>query len=398
LLFCAKAAHLTGAFAYNHRIQQQRIPITDLQWKVKFQQLTLRLGIRQEVNFFESAVLHIPVVIGHLKPLIFLPVGVLNQLSPAEVEAILLHELAHIKRKDYLVNLFQLAAESIFFFNPTLLWMSSLIRESREHCCDDLAIATTNNKKGFIQALVSFREVAAVPTRYAVAFPAAKNQLLKRVSRIIYQRNSNLDTAGKTFFVASLFLLGLIMKAATHAVAVPEVKMFTAAIGEPVVARTPLQVDVNVRSSARELVQDLKPMRKVIRTHSKTVLSLTGINNREIAGDKPNASQAVEVAFIGPNDEKKESAPQYDGDRSLITTEQDRRWMDQRRAQVLLDRLQADKDREQAMKDQDQAAKDRVQAENDRRQAAEDRQRVQSERTRFIKERTQIISRTTIDI
>jgi beta-lactamase regulating signal transducer with metallopeptidase domain len=398
LLFCAKAAHLTGAFAYNHRLQQQRLPITDPHWNTTFQQLTIRLGVRQEVAFFESAVLHIPVVIGHLKPLIFLPAGVLTRLSPAEVEAVLLHELAHIMRKDYLVNLFQLGAESIFFFNPALLWMSALLREVREHCCDDMAIATTNNKKEFIQALVSFREVAAVPTRYEVAFPAAKNQLLKRVSRIIYQRNSNLDTAGKTFFVASLLLLGLIIKAATHAVAVPEVKMFTAAIGEPVVARTPLQVDVDVRSSARELVQDLKPMRKVIRTHSKTVLSLTGINNREIAGDKPNASQAVEVAFIGPNDEKKESAHQYDGDRLRMTGEPNRQLIDQRRAQVLLDRLQADKDREQAMKDREQVASDRVQAENDRRQAAEDRQRMQSERTRFIKERTQIVSRTIIDI
>jgi hypothetical protein len=164
-------------------------------------------------------------------------------------------------------------------------------------------------------------------------------------------------------------------------------------------------LDVDVTLSTRELVQDLKPRRKVIRTHSKTVQSITGINNREIAGDKSNTPQTVEVAFIRPNNEKKESAPPHYGDRSLTTVEQDRQWMDQRRAQVLLDRLQADKDREQAMKDReqamkdrDQAAKDRVQAENDRRQAAEDRQRMQSERTRFIKERTQIVSRTTIDI
>ena len=398
LLFCAKAAQLAGAFAYNHRIQQQRLPITDPQWKTTFQQLAVRLGIRQEVALFESAVLHIPVVIGHLKPLIFLPAGVLTRLSPAEVEAILLHELAHIKRKDYLVNLFQLGAESIFFFNPALLWMSALLREVREHCCDDIAIATTNNKKGFIQALVSFREVAAVPTRYAVAFPAAKNQLLKRVSRIIHQQNTNLDTAGKTFFVASLLLLGLIIKAATHAVAAPDEKAFTAAIGEPVVASAPLQVNVDITSSAREVVQDLKPRRKVVRSHSKAVQSLTGISNRELARGKPNMPQAVEVAVIRPSNEKEESAPQHYGDYPRITGEQDRQWMDQRRAQVLLDRLQADKDREQAMKDRNQAAKDRVQAENDRRQAAEDRQRMQSERTRFIKERTQIVSRTTIDI
>jgi beta-lactamase regulating signal transducer with metallopeptidase domain len=402
-IFCVKMVHLTGAMAYNYQVRKQRLPITDAQWKATFQQLAARLGIRQEVAFFESAVIHIPVVIGHLKPIIFLPVGMLTRLSPAEVEAVLLHELAHIKRKDYLVNLFQLAVESIFFFNPAFLWMSSLLRETREHCCDDLAIATTNNKKGFIQALVSFQEHVVVPTRYAVAFPAAKNQLLKRVTRIIYQRNTKLDTAGKSFIIMSLILSALLVKAATDKITVPVPDISTTAKAAPIVDGKPLTVDVDMSHNTQELVSDLKPSSKSIQTITKTSLPVT--RNRSVEHNPTRLPLKVGVSVIHPRDEKEESILQDEEDRFGLLTEQDRQFVDRGRAQVMLDRLQADKDREQAildreqaMKDREQAAKDRIQAEKDRKQAAEDRKRIQVERTHFLKDRTQPMSRTIIDI
>ena len=99
-----------------------------------------------------------PVVIGHLKPVILIPLGCLAGLPADQVEAILLHELAHIRRSDYFVNFLQNITESIFFFNPGLLWISSLIKEERENCCDDIALEQTKNKRGLVQALISFKE------------------------------------------------------------------------------------------------------------------------------------------------------------------------------------------------------------------------------------------------
>jgi bla regulator protein BlaR1 len=79
-------------------------------------------------------------VIGNLKPVILMPIGLLTALTTEEVEAILMHELAHIKRRDYLVNLLQSLMEIVFFFNPAVLWISQLIKAERENCCDDLAL------------------------------------------------------------------------------------------------------------------------------------------------------------------------------------------------------------------------------------------------------------------
>src|SRR4030095_11498069 len=94
----------------------------------------------------QSSLTKVPVVIGHLKPVILFPIGILNSLPQNEVEAILLHELAHIARNDFLINLLQQFTEIIFFFNPAVIWVSSCIKSERENCCDDIAISVTQDK------------------------------------------------------------------------------------------------------------------------------------------------------------------------------------------------------------------------------------------------------------
>ncbi|MGH2566275.1 MAG: M56 family metallopeptidase, partial [Ginsengibacter sp.] len=105
-------------------------------WNERLRELAAKLEIKRPVVFLQSSLAKVPMVIGHLKPFVLLPMGILNSLPPDEVEAILLHELAHIKRSDFLVNLLQQFAEIFFFFNPAVLWISSLIKNERENCCD----------------------------------------------------------------------------------------------------------------------------------------------------------------------------------------------------------------------------------------------------------------------
>jgi Zn-dependent protease with chaperone function len=166
------------------------------------------------VGLLESRLVLVPMVIGHLRPVIFVPLGLLNHLPAGEMEAVLLHELAHIRRHDYFVNVLQHMAESLFFFNPGLLWLSSLLREERENCCDDIAIARTNDRVEFVRALVRFKE-HALRGGAALAFPAGKRQLLQRVLRITHQRNSSLSGGEKFFFLGSC-LIAVALLASVH--------------------------------------------------------------------------------------------------------------------------------------------------------------------------------------
>jgi bla regulator protein blaR1 len=106
-----------------------------------------------------------------------MPLSVLTNFSPAQVEAILRHELAHIRRNDYIVNMLQSIAEIIFFFNPSVWWISSLIRDEREHCCDDLAVNGNMNKRVFVEALLSFQEYQLAHS-YAQGFAGPRYKML----------------------------------------------------------------------------------------------------------------------------------------------------------------------------------------------------------------------------
>lgn len=209
LIFIAKLVRLTANIVYVQRLRSYKVYDPPVAWKERLRMLMQKLDLRKQVLLKESGMVKVPVTMGILKPVILLPLGLLAHLPPDEIEAILLHELAHIQRKDYFVNLLQSLAETLFFFNPALLWLSSVIREERENCCDDLAIAVTNNKTNFINALISFQEYHLGKPAYGMAFPGSRHQLLNRVKRIVNARNKTLNTTEKSIlgFGMALFIL-----------------------------------------------------------------------------------------------------------------------------------------------------------------------------------------------
>src|SRR5579871_2315735 len=180
IVLSAQLLRLIANAVYVQRIKYYKTyPVSDY-WKERLQQLAEKLQIHQQVKLLESEIVKVPVMIGLLKPVILFPFQLMSQLPVEQVEAVLLHELAHIRRKDWLMNLLQNFTETIFFFNPAVLWMSSLIRDERENCCDDIAVAETKSKKEFVHALVSFQEYK-LSSKHALAFPGRKNHLLNRV-------------------------------------------------------------------------------------------------------------------------------------------------------------------------------------------------------------------------
>src|SRR5688572_4439559 len=144
--------------------------------------LTRRLHITRTVRLLESPAVDVPTVIGWIKPVVLLPASVLAGLTPQQLEAILAHELAHVRRHDYLVNLLQTAVETLLFYHPAVWWLSHRIRVERENCCDDLAVAAIGNRVEYGRALLALVELRGSAT--ALALSARGGSLLDRVRRL----------------------------------------------------------------------------------------------------------------------------------------------------------------------------------------------------------------------
>lgn len=152
-------------------------------WQAEVARLRTMLLISRPVRLLESCLADVPVVIGHVRPVILMPIGLVSGLPAGQVEAILLHELAHIRRCDYLVNALQRCVESFFFYNPAVWWISSVIRSERENCCDDIVVATSGNAREYACALTALEE-SRWPGREA-ALAASGGNLMKRIRRLL---------------------------------------------------------------------------------------------------------------------------------------------------------------------------------------------------------------------
>ena len=215
LIVCARCLQLAFGLYGTYRLRRVRVFAVDDEWNKRLQQLADGLYIKQAVKLLESGIAKVPMVIGHLKPVILVPIGLLTALSAQEVEAILVHELAHIKRRDYLVNMLQSLVEIVFFFNPAVLWVSKMVRTERENCCDDMVLAQNNNKLNYIRALVSCDQYRSEVPAYAMGLPGSKNTLLSRAKRMATNSNYSLNLFEKTILAVCLVVLGLGISAFT---------------------------------------------------------------------------------------------------------------------------------------------------------------------------------------
>jgi bla regulator protein blaR1 len=206
LLFVLKSLKMAGGLLYIQRIRNYKVHEVSEDFKHKIDLFAGQIGIRQAVHLVQSELVKVPVAVGWLKPMILLPMGILLQLSPEQLESILWHELAHIRRRDYLVNILQGLVETIFFFNPGLLWLSSLIRAEREACCDDMVLSRMNRKANYLEALLAFgsEDNSRMPLAMSIG---SGNELRDRLKRMIDNENKRLNMAEKVVLVAGLVVL-----------------------------------------------------------------------------------------------------------------------------------------------------------------------------------------------
>ncbi len=175
----------------------------------------LKLKIKPEAG--SSPFVSSPVTIGHLKPLVLFPIGILNQLSPADVEAILTHELAHIVRKDYLSNLVQSFIETLFYYHPITWWISAVVRSERENRADDLAIAWCGDHLGYAKALMTVQEIQVTQgPSLAIGFASRKGAMLARIKRILNVPYKNHNQMEKTVLLSLTTLCFLAFSLTSH--------------------------------------------------------------------------------------------------------------------------------------------------------------------------------------
>lgn len=218
LMVCARSLQLATGLQGVYYLRRRNIFKADELWQKRVQHLADELGIRRAIKIAESGLAKVPMVVGHLKPLILIPVGLLTAMSAEEIEAILVHELAHIRRSDYLVNLLQSLLEIIFFFNPAVLWVSSLIKTERENCCDDIAVSQSSSKVNYIKALVACQEYNCQSSpALAMALNGKNTPLKTRVTRIISNNNQSLNRMEKALLAICLVTAGLCTAAFTNA-------------------------------------------------------------------------------------------------------------------------------------------------------------------------------------
>ncbi|MFC2154937.1 M56 family metallopeptidase [Acidobacteriota bacterium] len=206
---------LAGGFLYNQRVKSYHTRTPGKSWQNHLFKLCRRIGIKKPVRLLESSLVKGPVTIGHIKPLILFPVGMMTGLPCDQVEALLAHELAHILRKDYLVNIVQNIIDILYFFHPGVRWMSAYVRAERENCCDDIAVSISGDSVNFVRALTSIDDCAGKEITPALAAAGKRATLFGRVKRLMQPRKEGSEfTEG---FVGAcvlvLFILTLVVSA-----------------------------------------------------------------------------------------------------------------------------------------------------------------------------------------
>jgi beta-lactamase regulating signal transducer with metallopeptidase domain len=210
-----------GAWMLLVRLRRQRAEPVAGNLLMTCLSLQAKLGVRRAVRYVCSKAVDSPAVMGWLRPVVVLPLSVLAGLTPWQVEAIIAHELAHIRRWDAFVNLFQVATETLLFYHPAVWWVNRVIRNEREHCCDDVAVEACGNAYGYARALALLEE-----SRCASVLVLAANggTLSTRIGRLLgVQRATRSMSAPSIAMLAALSIFGALLAGSASTRAIGEV-------------------------------------------------------------------------------------------------------------------------------------------------------------------------------
>lgn len=199
---CLLLLRAAGGWWWARRLSQaDRAPLP-LEWRAQVERLRQHMGVKDRVDAFASVSAQVPHVFGWWRPVLVLPVCALANMTPELVEALIAHELAHVRRGDYLVNLLQTVVESLLFYHPVVWWLSARMRREREMCCDEAAVAACGDRLLYSTALLRLEE-----SRLEFAMAATGTGLKERIGRVLGMEERKVGIS-PVWPVAALVLCG----------------------------------------------------------------------------------------------------------------------------------------------------------------------------------------------
>jgi beta-lactamase regulating signal transducer with metallopeptidase domain/beta-lactamase class D len=200
------SARTLGGLVFARRMKRRGARPVEQRWREKAAEIAQSLSVSAPVKVLESSLVMVPTAVGWLRPAILLPASTFTGLTPQQLESILAHELAHIRRHDYLVNLLQTTVEALLFYHPAVWWVSRQIRSEREQACDDMVVRVTGDALTYARALTKVERLRDAGPSLALA--ADGGSLRARVLRLVEEsprvRRPTSFAAGLFFFAAAL--------------------------------------------------------------------------------------------------------------------------------------------------------------------------------------------------
>ena len=265
-----------GGVIYLQRMRTIGInPLNDF-WYNRLKELSNNIGIKQLVEIYESSKVKAPIAMGYLKPVILLPLGMLTGLPQEQVEAIIIHELAHIKRYDFILNLIQTLIETIFFYHPVVWWVTSTIDSERENCCDDLTLKLCGGSLVYFKALYNLQQICSEENELALAAIGKKNQLFRRINRMTTKnKNTSFGVKFAAFTVLLLVMTAVSIYSSSSAKENPHGLTISSFIN-PVTS-------LNDAASFKNPVGDISPMHDTtsLNKGKRTLKFYDDVNNEE---------------------------------------------------------------------------------------------------------------------
>ncbi|MBX2926170.1 MAG: M56 family metallopeptidase [Chitinophagaceae bacterium] len=213
LVLTLLAIRLVKAYFHAQKIKTTGLQEIDEYWSTKVERYTGYLRIHKKVSIYISSYIDVPATLDFFKPVILLPVAAFTQLTPQQVESVILHELAHIKRNDYLINILVSVIETILFFNPFVHLLGKALKKEREHCCDDFVLHFRFDPHSYASALLSLEKLRIHSTPAgAIAATGSSRQLLGRVKRIMNVKSGGFNYGQK--LLALVITAGILISVA----------------------------------------------------------------------------------------------------------------------------------------------------------------------------------------
>jgi len=207
--FIFMIVRMTGGLYYSHMVIRKEVNFPDPSLAALFKKAVSRLGIRTGVTLRMTYRMVSPMVIGIIKPCVIVPVSILSGLNSEQVEAILVHELAHIRRYDHIILIIQAVTTRILFFHPVAWYFSAGLNRERENCCDDIVMKTFSNPINYIKALTMIQELNVTGPVPASALIGRSKSLLGRIKRLLSPETKHAPTFRFTAVLLFLITLGI---------------------------------------------------------------------------------------------------------------------------------------------------------------------------------------------